>query len=77
MNLHFLRVLSSAFAANPAGSKNPTGGRAPGMLSTVNAFRALEVRAAGAGAKAAAEPRRREAMARFIIIVVMVVKGSV
>ena len=37
-------------------------------MSTVKAFMAVEVLAMGPGAKAAAEPARREAMASFIIV---------
>jgi len=44
------------------------GARDPGMLSTVKEFMAEEVLPMGAGAKAAAEPARRVAMASFIIL---------
>ena len=44
------------------------GARAPGMLSTVKAFMAVDEALFIAGAKAAAEPIRREVIARFIIL---------
>ena len=42
--------------------------RAPGMVSLVNALRAVEALPTEAGAKAAAEPARREATASFIMV---------
>jgi hypothetical protein len=50
------------------------GASAPGMLSTVKALIAeVEVLDMGAGANAAAEPTRAEAMASFIMFAVVVV----
>merc|ERR1719221_1083859 len=83
-----LSVPSSAFSANPRGSKKPIGGKAPGMLSMLkalletgsgaadgsvrpkeNASTAVDVRPVVAGAKAAVEPARSAAMARYMVIV--------
>lgn len=47
------------------------GASAPGRSAAVKAFMTDDVLAMGAGAKAAAEPTRREAIARFIMFVVL------
>merc|ERR1719414_1678437 len=68
------RVFASALAAKPRGSKKPTGGRAPGIVSALNAFlvgTGSASFAAGAGKKekAPAEPARAQARASFIMMV--------
>mmetsp|Transcript_20593 Transcript_20593/g.42402 ORF Transcript_20593/g.42402 Transcript_20593/m.42402 type:complete len:200 (+) Transcript_20593:232-831(+) len=70
-----LRVFSSAFSANPRGSKNPTGSRAPTMVSMKGATVAAgEAAFLAKGEKAAADPAARmmEAAVNFILIFVCV-----
>lgn len=63
-----LRVASSAFSANPRGSKSPTGARAPGISSTEK-LNEVDFLVEEAGAKAAADPARaRRAAANFILL---------
>ncbi|KAL7436154.1 hypothetical protein ACHAXM_005095 [Skeletonema potamos] len=69
------KVSTLAFSANPRGSKNPMGARAPGIVSMLKPLREVERAPVWAGAKAAAEPARAEIRASFIIF--MLVKRCV
>mmetsp|Transcript_11625 Transcript_11625/g.33461 ORF Transcript_11625/g.33461 Transcript_11625/m.33461 type:complete len:222 (-) Transcript_11625:135-800(-) len=66
-----LRVLASAFSANPSGSKNPTGARAPGRSPAVACMAVEEAEDdVWIGAKAAADPAMAvmRAAVNFILI---------
>jgi hypothetical protein len=67
-----LRVASFALAANPSGSKSPTGDKAPGIVSTVKAGFAAVFAAPFAfpkepKASAEAANRARETAMNFIV----------